>query len=105
MSAPNEKDLEQLKREELDKVAANAGVPDPDSLPNKDAVIDAINAPNPALVAKTAPRVAQTYVVTGPRRVHDTDPGDEFTALFTPEQEAALITAGHINPSQSAEPS
>lgn len=51
---------------------------------------------NAALVPETARREPCEYVVIGKRRVHETKPGGTFTALFTPEQEAALIEAGHI---------
>jgi hypothetical protein len=41
----------------------------------------------------TRPRV---YRVTGPQAVHDTRPGDTFTAVLDPGQEAFLVTVGHI---------
>lgn len=53
-------------------------------------------AANPALVPESATRTAREYTVVGKRTVRDTKPGKTFTALFTPEQEAALIEAGHI---------
>lgn len=39
-----EKKLSSLKREELDKLAAEHGVEDPEELPSKEAVIEAIEA-------------------------------------------------------------
>jgi hypothetical protein len=38
-----ESNLTNLKRDELDALAKEAGVPDPESLPNREAVIDAID--------------------------------------------------------------
>lgn len=40
--------------------------------------------------------VPRPYKVIGPRRVHDTDSGEVFLAAFTVEQEAALVSAGHV---------
>jgi hypothetical protein len=42
-----QEELEALNRDELNEVAEEAGVDDPESLPNKQAVIDAINAEVP----------------------------------------------------------
>jgi len=92
-------DLEALKRDELDKVAAEVGVPNPGKLPNKDAVIDAIEAPNPALAPVPDPDDAprdRGYVVTGPHGVLGYAPGDTFTATIPAEQEAFLIEVGHL---------
>jgi hypothetical protein len=98
------KDLKKLKRDELDDVAADHGVPAPEELPNKDAVIEAIEAPNPALAPPPPPpRTEQTYKVVGPVPVHDTKPGGEFTALLSADQEAHLIEAGHIIVKQNPE--
>lgn len=52
--------------------------------------------PNAAIVPEPEVRGEREYTVIGKRTVHDTRPGKTFTALFTPEQEAALIEAGHI---------
>lgn len=93
-------DLEKLTREDLDDVALDRGVPDPASLPNKEAVIAAIGAPNPALAVVEPEREPVEYEVVGPRRVHETEPGGTFTALLTAEQEAALIEGGHIKPTK-----
>jgi hypothetical protein len=41
---PSDEDLDALKREDLDKLALELGVEDPDKLPNKGAVIEAIEA-------------------------------------------------------------
>ncbi|MCK9250354.1 MAG: hypothetical protein M0P31_15445 [Solirubrobacteraceae bacterium] len=43
-SAQSDEDLVVLKRDELDLLALEAGVEDPEALPNKGAVIDAIRA-------------------------------------------------------------
>jgi hypothetical protein len=36
------------------------------------------------------------YRVIGPRLVHDTPPGETFTATLAPGQESSLVEAGHI---------
>jgi hypothetical protein len=90
-------DLDKLHRDDLDARARAAGVQDPEALPNKAAVIEALESrTNPALVPAVEAAAPKTYVVVGPRRVHDTDPGKTFTALLTPGQESALIEGGHI---------
>lgn len=43
------------------------------------------------------------YRVTGPQRVHDTAPGDTFTANLDPGQETFLIEVGHITPVRLAQ--
>lgn len=88
-------DLDALKRDQLDKVAAEAGVPDPGKLPNKDAVIDAIEAPNPALAVVADEATERTWKVTGGSTVHDTPTGGTFAAVLTP-QIALLVEGGHI---------
>jgi hypothetical protein len=89
-------DLTKLKRDDLDKIAAEAGVPNPDDLPNKDAVVEAIEAPNPALApVPEADESEVEWLVIGPRRVHDTEPGGTFTATPS-EQIALLVESGHI---------
>lgn len=94
---PTAAELAKLKRADLDKAAAEAGVPNPDELPNKEAVVEAIEAPNPALApVPEADEGEKTYEVVADRRVHDTDPGGQFTADLKPEQEALLIESGHI---------
>lgn len=94
---PSPDELKDLTRPKLDKVAAKAGVPNPDALPNKDAVISAIEAPNPALAPEPPPpRSEQTYTVCGPVPVYDTRPGETFSRLLTAEQEQHLVDAGHI---------
>jgi hypothetical protein len=90
-------DLTKLKRDDLDKAAAAAGVPNPDDLPNKDAVVEAIEAPNPALAPVPEPDEGEvSYQVIGPCRVHGHAPGETFTADLKPEAEALLIESGHI---------
>ncbi len=90
-------DLTALKRAELDKLAADAGVPNPDALPTKEAVAEAITAPNPALAPVPEPEPGeQTYKVIGPHRVHDTAPGGTFAADIAAPQLALLIESGHI---------
>lgn len=89
-------DLKKLKRDELDKEAIKAGVPDPDELPNKDAVIEAIEAPNPALApVPDADKGEVQWTVVGPNRVHGTAPGGTFAAAESP-QIALLVESGHI---------
>lgn len=84
-------------RKQLDRAARKAGVPNPEDLPNKDAVEEAIEAPNPALVPSPPPPPSeQTYQVTGTQRTLEHDPGETFTATLDPDQEAALIWGGHI---------
>lgn len=88
-------DLERLPRVELDDVARDAGVPDPEGLPNKQAVIAAM--PNPALASEPPPPEGpRRFRVIGPRTVMDTAPGDEFDADLPTEQERTLTEAGHI---------
>jgi hypothetical protein len=91
------KDLKKLTREELDAAAADAGVPAPEELPNKDAVIDAIDAPNPAL-APIPPEDAGpgTYIVTAPTAVHGHQPGEKFSMQLPADQEALLIQSGAL---------
>lgn len=108
----DDKDLSKLKRDELDEVAADAGVPAPETLPNKEAVVEAIEAPNPALapVPEPAPDPAvlapqpdpevptgeQGYEVVGDRSVLGHEPGSKFAAAIPAAQEALLIESGHI---------
>ena len=40
--------------------------------------------------------VPQTYKVVGGSRVHDTNPGDTFTRALTLNEEALLVSGGHI---------
>jgi len=69
----------------------------PDDPPNKDAVVEAAEAPNPALAPVPEPAPGeQTWKVIGPHRVCDTAPGGTFTADLPAEQKALLIEAGHI---------
>ncbi len=90
-------ELLKLTRDDLNEAAADAGVPNPDELPNKEAVIDAIEAPNPALAPIPEPEPGeQTYKVIGPHRVHDTNPGGTFAADIAAPQLALLIESGHI---------
>lgn len=89
-------DLKRLKRDELDEVAADAGVPAPEQLPNKDAVIDAIDAPNPALAVVPPDDVPGTYVVTAPTAVHGHQPGEQFSMLIPADQEQLLIQSGAL---------
>lgn len=44
------------------------------------------------------------YKVIGGSRVHDTDPGDEFTAALPLGIEALLVEGGHIERVQPAKP-
>ena len=103
--AMDPKALKRLPRDELDRVAADAGVPDPDDLPNKDAVVEAIQEPNPALapVAENTEPVERAYTVIGPHIVLGHQPGSEFTALIPAAQEALLIESGHIVKQQTPE--
>ncbi len=89
-------DLTRLKRDELEKVAAKAGVPNPDALPNKDAIVEAIEGPNPALAPEPEPDPGElSWKVIGPATVHDTKPGGTFAARPSP-QTALLVESGHI---------
>ncbi len=97
-SDPKPADLAKLKRDELDEAATKAGVPDPEALPNKEAVIDAIEGPNPALAPVTAveePR-ERKYVVVGTSLVYGHARGETFKATIAAPQEALLIESGHI---------
>lgn len=103
-------ELKKLKRDELDKVAAQAGVPNPEDLANKEEVIEAIEEPNPALVQPEVipdpvpppmpdPEPApgeRAYLVTGPHIVHGHQPGSKFAATIPAVSEALLIESGHI---------
>ena len=93
--AEDPKALKKLPRDELNEVAAEAGVENAEDLANKDEVIAAL--PNPALAPVPDPPEGEVeYEVIGPQRVHDTLPGGKFTADLTPESEALLIESGHI---------
>lgn len=86
-------------REELEQQAAALGITDPEGLPNKEALEDAIDkaTPNPALAPDPPPAPGeQTYKVVGPREVLGHTRGDTFTATLTAEQAASLVEAGHI---------
>ncbi len=86
--------LKKLKRDELNDIAADAGVPDAEDLASKDEVIAAI--PNPALEPEPEPDPGEVpWKVIGPRRVHDTNPGDTFRMRPSP-QTALLVESGHI---------
>lgn len=87
-------DLAQLKRDELDEAARAAGVPDPESLPSKAAVIEAM--PNPALVPEVAPEGPVEWEVCGTSTVAGHEPGETFTATFTPGQLESLVGGGAI---------
>jgi len=91
------KALKALTRDELDKAAAEAGVPDPEALPNKGAVIDAL--PNPALAPAADPDAEprdREYLVSGPQAVLGHQPGEQFTATIPAGQEAFLTEVGHL---------
>lgn len=89
-------DLTRKSRDELDKIAADAGVPDPDALPNKDAVVEAIEAPNPALEPEPPADPGEVlWKVIGSSTVHDTKPGGTFRMRPSP-QTALLVESGHI---------
>lgn len=84
-------------RKQLEAEALKHGVPNPDDLPNKEAVIEAIETPNPALVPDPPPPpVEAAYTVTGTQRVLDHDPGETFTATLPPDQEQYYLTGGHL---------
>ncbi len=96
---PTADELAKLKRDDLDKAAADAGVANPEALPNKDAVIDAIEEPNPALAPEPDPDSLpreHTYEVIGVQPTFDTAPGDQFTKTIPVEQERVLLAGGHI---------
>ena len=88
-------DLAKGKRGQLDKAAAKqAGVPAPEELPNKAAVLDAIEH-NPALAPVPDDEIERTWkvnagVVNGQRA------GGTFRAALT-EQLGLLVDAGHIS--------
>ncbi len=87
--------LKKLKRDELDNVAADAGVPDPEDLATKAEVIAAI--PNPALAPEPpAPPAERGYIVNGTQPVFGYAPGERFTKTLTAEQEAMFIAGGHL---------
>lgn len=105
-------DLMDLTRDELDELARDRGIPDPEGLPNKEAVVEAIEAPNPALVPEPEPEPEveaaapvpdpepepgeHAYEVVGPHEVFGHKPGAKFTAAIPAEQESFLIEVGHI---------
>jgi hypothetical protein len=90
-------DLTDKTRPELEDIARDAGVPDPEDLPNKQALAQAIEGPNPALAPDPPPpRGEQTYRVVGPREVLGRTRGDTFKVTLTAEHEASLVEAGHI---------
>jgi hypothetical protein len=93
-------DISGWQRVALDKLAAEIGLDDTSSLPNKGDVIDAIQQRVDEHARATEPEPtkleARTYEVTGPHMVHGCTPGGTFTHVFTPEQEAALVWGGHI---------
>lgn len=90
-------DLTDKTLDELDKIAAKAGVPDPEGLATKDDVAAAIERGNPALVPEPEPGPGErTYLVIGPHVVYDTPPGQTFTATLAADHELSLIDAGHI---------
>lgn len=60
------------------------------------------DTPPSAFEPQPATREPRTYKVIGPHRVNGTNPGGTFTALLSPEQEAALIEGGHIRPKETA---
>ena len=97
-------------RKELDKQAKKAGVPNPEDLPNKEAVAERIEH-NPALVPppepEPEPEVAappppepgpdeKVYTVNGVTEVLGHKPGETFVARIPAEQEALLLGAGHL---------
>ncbi len=96
---PTAAELKKLPRDDLNEAAADAGVPDPEALPNKDAVIEAIEEPNPALAPLPDPDSLpreRTYTVVGVQPVFDTQPGQQFTTTMPVEQEHMLTAGGHI---------
>lgn len=102
---PTAAELKRLKRDDLNEAAAEAGVPNPDELANKDEVIEAMEEPNPALAPVPEPDPDEGEVeweVIGPQRVCDTPPGGKFTAALPATQRALLIESGHIKRSSSA---
>lgn len=90
----------------LDKLAAEIGL-NTEAISEKADVVAAIRARvaehQRATVREPPAVAAKSYVVTGPRQVCGAAPGEEFTHVFTPEQEAALIEGGHIKPTQPKE--
>jgi hypothetical protein len=85
-------------REDLDARARALGVPNPELLPNKEVVEDAIEAAlgDPAVVPEPVGPVEWTYKVVGAQPVCDTPPGGTFTATMPLEQEKLLLEGGHI---------
>ncbi len=97
-------DLTKLKRDDLNEIAADAGVPNPDELPNKDAVVDAIEAPNPALAIVPEPDEGEVeWTVTAPVEVLGHKPGSTFKADLPANQKALLVESGHIKRTNSQE--
>lgn len=110
---PTPEELKRLKRDELDKVAEDAGVPNPEDLANKEEVIERIEH-NPALVPKPEPEPDPAEVIAaqpdpepGPEErayevigtqhpVFGHGHGEKFAAAIPPEQEALLVESGHI---------
>ncbi len=91
-------------RDELNEAAADAGVPDPESLPNKEAVLDAIEAPNPALAIVPEPDEGEVeWTVTAPVEVLGHKPGSTFKADLPANQKALLVESGHIKRTNSQE--
>ena len=44
------------------------------------------------------------YLVIGPNKVMNRDPGEEFSADLPAEQERALVEGGHIKPVEQRSP-
>lgn len=66
VAGDSDKDLNSLTRDELNTHAAGIGVEDPDKLPNKDAVVEAINATkDPAPAPATPASVSVTLTSDG----------------------------------------
>lgn len=82
-------DLTRRTRPDLDALAEKVGVTDPEDLPTKDDVAEAIEEHK------------GSYTVTGPRAVFGHAPGTDFTAVIPAAQEARLIAAGHIKRKRS----
>lgn len=93
-------DITRWQRTALDKLAAQIGIPGTINLPDKDAVLRAIQARVEEHTRAVEPEppsvVARIYRVVGPCQVAGTKPGKTFAHIYTPEHEAALIEGGHI---------
>lgn len=69
--------------------------PEPDA-PEPVEVETETNDPSLAVVPEVDEPEAKTYKVVGPHAVFGKSTGETFTRLIPPQQEAVLLSAGHL---------